>query len=837
MSISNFINLTLSIDGYSAPKVTFSAKPELLVSDKEFNERLSHEIPFDNDHPELPDMRIIFSVIAISPIRYLIPYSSHNKRMLKYLSDVLNDELRRKNAYDILYPRNSITSFKFVEESMFHTFILAKEMNLFAESSPQTYLVICDKLKPVVGIQTTRLMLSSRLHSDDKYSVIFYKPRTAYPGWTNYKDGKLVYNSSVTGITNKNLDIDTTLVNDNIPSATHEELTNVINKKEKHALVYLSFSIFGFCAGKPDCSVKDNIIGFEQVIIQDSMCLLPYLLDKLQPNGTYIHHGKRMNLKLSMDYLQLLKDLFNTVEVFISNREVHFGTYTIVCKGYKSPDLKRYFAISESIVKSKVPVSRLSSDNTPLDISRKLHEAQIHVADSATIFFQSVFNSDENTDARIALLQALNASCLRSSIDLATKYGLEVKPQDLYADTDNQKKLALDYKTLDSYFESKIKSHDKFVAKYTKYTDDEVVNNERLVGFGKLESLINLYRTNIEMLNFKRYNRINYTVRIHGELGHNVQAKLKLDKKPSNAWLKLFELMVECDLKGRWEGKTINRFHVAEAPGNFVLAADEYFKRSNIKSDWLANSLNPHNKYNQKLYDQFIFGDEYGLLSGNRQKWLFGDNNGTGDLTDPNVIRQISAKAKEMLPNILFMTGDAGLSMDSGIYNRQEDELAKINLGQCLVALKTLSKGGFFIYKTFLPLRLPSSLSTLWLMRNVFDQLLITKPINSRPANAEIYVVCKNFIGIDNKLLDSVIDMLPTFKANDSICDLNDISQNFLDEVLTAVDKLVLRMCNQLQRIFLYYDSPATFTKEFMDEFAKLKKESVKVWFQKYIKD
>ena len=47
-----------------------------------------------------------------------------------------------------------------------------------------------------------------------------------------------------------------------------------------------------------------------------------------------------------------------------------------------------------------------------------------------------------------------------------------------------------------------------------------------------------------------------------------------------------------------------------------------------------------------------------------------------------------------------------------------------------------------------------NTLQMLFILSNYFEKVIITKPYTSRPANSEKYIVCKNFNGIDDTLLN-----------------------------------------------------------------------------------
>ncbi|CAL1534580.1 unnamed protein product [Lymnaea stagnalis] len=108
-----------------------------------------------------------------------------------------------------------------------------------------------------------------------------------------------------------------------------------------------------------------------------------------------------------------------------------------------------------------------------------------------------------------------------------------------------------------------------------------------------------------------------------------------------------------------------------------------------------------------------------------------------------------------------FVMADGGFSVE-GQENIQEILSKQLYLCQFLVAimilrtgnlsaflnilplhLKSSSPGGHFVCKLF-DLFTPFSVGLVYLMNMIFEQVAIFKPVTSRPANSERYIVCKN---------------------------------------------------------------------------------------------
>ncbi|XP_068633087.1 cap-specific mRNA (nucleoside-2'-O-)-methyltransferase 1 [Battus philenor] len=88
-----------------------------------------------------------------------------------------------------------------------------------------------------------------------------------------------------------------------------------------------------------------------------------------------------------------------------------------------------------------------------------------------------------------------------------------------------------------------------------------------------------------------------------------------------------------------------------------------------------------------------------------------------------------------------FLMADGGFSVE-GQENIQEILSKQLYLCQCLAALMLVRTGGHFVVKLFDIFTL-FSVSLIYIMYRCFEQVSIHKPVTSRPANSERYLVCK----------------------------------------------------------------------------------------------
>uniref|UniRef100_A0A665TSM2 Cap-specific mRNA (nucleoside-2'-O-)-methyltransferase 1 n=1 Tax=Echeneis naucrates TaxID=173247 RepID=A0A665TSM2_ECHNA len=120
-----------------------------------------------------------------------------------------------------------------------------------------------------------------------------------------------------------------------------------------------------------------------------------------------------------------------------------------------------------------------------------------------------------------------------------------------------------------------------------------------------------------------------------------------------------------------------------------------------------------------------------------------GGVDGDGDITRPE---NMTAFRNFVLENterrgLHFLMADGGFSVE-GQENIQEILSKQLLLCQFLTAVSTLRTGGHFVCKTF-DLFTPFSVGLVYLLYLCFDRISLFKPLTSRPANSERYIVCR----------------------------------------------------------------------------------------------
>ena len=227
----------------------------------------------------------------------------------------------------------------------------------------------------------------------------------------------------------------------------------------------------------------------------------------------------------------------------------------------------------------------------------------------------------------------------------------------------------------------------------------------------------------------------------------------------TNAWLKMFEMCGLFDLSRLARGGRLTAFCNAELPGAFIAAINHFCAGHRIALDWCGSSLFPSGGVanESEAFATEALGDRYGLFKHNRARWVMGDPGTSdpdgapwtdGDVTVPATLRDQAGRVRRRLSGGADLyTADAGIDASSD-YARQEENNLHVHFGQALAGLMTLREGGVIVLKQY-SWHHPFTRGLIAELATHFDALVLCKPLTSRPANSEIYVVGTGFRGLD----------------------------------------------------------------------------------------
>ncbi len=191
---------------------------------------------------------------------------------------------------------------------------------------------------------------------------------------------------------------------------------------------------------------------------------------------------------------------------------------------------------------------------------------------------------------------------------------------------------------------------------------------------------------------------------------------------------------------------------LASAPGAFT----EYLQWRKPNSDGFGISLKGGLDWSTKMIDMKKFKVSWGETK-------YGGD-GTGNLYTNSKAFAQEVRAK-YLEGVDLAMADGGFDVDQGDFDKQEFWSARLILTELLVSLMTLKPGGTFVCKIFDSVTKITA-DILYMAALSFQKIWSFKPISSRPANAERYLVCTNFKGFNNSLVKQIIQVLQQVNKN-----------------------------------------------------------------------
>lgn len=204
-------------------------------------------------------------------------------------------------------------------------------------------------------------------------------------------------------------------------------------------------------------------------------------------------------------------------------------------------------------------------------------------------------------------------------------------------------------------------------------------------------------------------------------------------KRPlSRAYFKLWEMLHRFSVLE--SQKSYNTAHIAEGPGGFIEAICDYSDMYNVHLE---------NIYGITLIEDNMKVPKWKLKENYLSRYPIHIDHGTENNGDMYVLENIDDFVNRVVNKCDFITADGGFDF-SNDFNRQEEDSYSLMLSEMYTAIRIQNTNGNFILKVFDLF----SLDTLYLISIVsvlYESFSIVKPITSRPANSEKYILFQTF--------------------------------------------------------------------------------------------
>jgi 23S rRNA U2552 (ribose-2'-O)-methylase RlmE/FtsJ len=210
----------------------------------------------------------------------------------------------------------------------------------------------------------------------------------------------------------------------------------------------------------------------------------------------------------------------------------------------------------------------------------------------------------------------------------------------------------------------------------------------------------------------------------------------------SRAYFKLYEILYNEPIILY---NNLDCFFICEAPGGFIECVTDIRRKKLLRTNYLSVSKNNDIKYDRYLDDS---------------KLLY------ADLLNINDIENTINKTLLKFPNKLdLITADGGF--DIKLFNGQEIISQKLILSEIYIALSTQKIGGMFVIK-FFDMFTHNSIVFYFILCSLYNYVKIIKPCSSRNCNSERYLVCYDFNGAPEFIINDIYKTLKNFVFSDS---------------------------------------------------------------------
>ena len=227
----------------------------------------------------------------------------------------------------------------------------------------------------------------------------------------------------------------------------------------------------------------------------------------------------------------------------------------------------------------------------------------------------------------------------------------------------------------------------------------------------------------------------------------------------SRSYFKMVEMIFDFDLlnseyllKNNIILPEFKSAHIAEGPGGFLESTYN-----------LSHNLARFKKYSHHAIT--LLSNDFDIPGWRRARSFINSDNdikisygedGTGNIYDIKNIKNFVNTVGIGSCNLITADGGFDFSKD---FNKQEHMSYKLILCEIIIALYLQKNGGHFVCKIFDSFSIPT-VKLIYFLSCFYKEVYINKPVTSRPANSEKYIVAKDFIGIEIDYLNNLLDLL-----------------------------------------------------------------------------
>jgi len=307
---------------------------------------------------------------------------------------------------------------------------------------------------------------------------------------------------------------------------------------------------------------------------------------------------------------------------------------------------------------------------------------------------------------------------------------------------------------------------------------------------------------------------------------HSTLSKRLNNFNISQAWIKMYEIITDCDLIPTTRKGIFKSFHICEAPGTFISCINHYIRTKTQYNtyEWKSQSLKPKGSKSKPE----TIGDNYGFIKKYPNNWDFGVDD-TGDITNIENIKYYAQIAKEM--NINLMTSDCGLPWGDPKY-------LQVAYASYVSLLYSLPKNGTLLYKILSPIDTPLLWNLIYMTYKNFKEMYFFKPIQNSQSR-EFYIIGKGYLGTEQSILDKLLNLVdkfsnPNFDKEEYDLYNDTYPEEFVIQVQDICEKLASNYVKSIERIIYYVDNIDSLGKDYKKHIENYIAEKNDDWVRRY---
>ena len=223
----------------------------------------------------------------------------------------------------------------------------------------------------------------------------------------------------------------------------------------------------------------------------------------------------------------------------------------------------------------------------------------------------------------------------------------------------------------------------------------------------------------------------------------------------SRSYFKMWELLFNHSFLA-YENKCETILNIAEGPGGFIEALVNYRKKYHSACDKInAITLKSTNKEIPGWDKSYQF-----LVENKNVKIHYGED-GTGNIYNVENIKHLRQYIKVNNELAKLITADGGFDYSKN-FNNQEASSYRIIFCEIVTAICNQAIGGVFICKMFDTYSRFSKFF-IYLLCSCYSNVFFHKPVTSRPANSEKYIICKGFRGLPENYIQKLFIVIKSW--------------------------------------------------------------------------